>query len=244
MKKKPLFDVLADGSTKDATTSSLMAFEVKNEGDVAEILVHGRIGDEYDGADAKTVMSFLASAKGKPINVRINSPGGLAFDGITIYNALAQHDAAVTTSIEGIAGSAASIIAMAGDTIRIGENATLFIHRAMGAAFGNVSVFDEVRAFLSKVDEQLVATYAARTGRPADEIRELLIGEHDGTIFGGQEAIDAGFADELIPARRKKEEKPKADADARAAVQAMLGREVATRLRLMELDLQAEGLKA
>src|SRR5690606_33657918 len=93
-----------------------------------EVVFHGIVGDDLEGMDSPSIISALGKAKGRPINVRINSPGGLAFDGIAIYNALVQHDAPVTTTIESLAGSAASIVAMAGDTVRIAENARFFAH--------------------------------------------------------------------------------------------------------------------
>jgi len=169
----------------------------------AEISLYGEIGDPFSGSDASTFGRFMRANKGKPINVRINSPGGHVYDGITIHNALVQHDAAVTTIIEGMAGSAASIIAMAGNPVQIYDNANVFVHRASVVAIGNTDVMEEARQWLDKIDEGIVNTYKAKTGLPKDKIKAHMRGKSDGTIFTAKEAKASGYVDQIVPLREK-----------------------------------------
>jgi ATP-dependent protease ClpP protease subunit len=185
----------------------------------AEISLYGEIGDPFSGSDASTFGRFMRANKGKPINVRINSPGGHVYDGITIHNALVAHDAPVTTIIEGMAGSAASIIAMAGQPVQIYDNANVFVHRASVVAIGNTDVMEEARQWLDKIDEGIVNTYKAKTGLPRDKIKAHMRGKSDGTIFTAKEAKGLGYVDEIVALR---------DAPAKACVSTEL-RDEATR---------------
>jgi ATP-dependent protease ClpP protease subunit len=145
----------------------------------------------------------------------------------------------VTVTIEGMAGSAASIIAMAGDHIRIAENGQLFIHRAWAIAAGNTTVMLDAAEFLDRIDHAIAATYAARTGRKADTMMKLMEGKVDGTIFTGKEAVDEKFADEVIPLKTRKDKKEEEPSDLRNEFKADIQareRMVQTRLRSMELD--------
>ncbi|NLE67664.1 MAG: Clp protease ClpP, partial [Lentisphaerae bacterium] len=95
-----------------------------------ELDLYGDVG-AVDGIDPAKVVALLRGAPdAKRINIRLNSPGGSAFDGIAIFNALKDHPAKVTVKVDGLAASAASIIAMAGDTIEMGEGSFLMVHRA------------------------------------------------------------------------------------------------------------------
>ena len=102
-----------------------------------------------------------------------------------------------------MAVSAASIIAMAGDTIRMNENATLMIHRAWGLMMGNSADMKDYAETLNRLDGQLAGTYAARTGLRKDTVTKLMIGESDGTSFDAAEAKAKGFADEIVPNKKK-----------------------------------------
>ncbi len=164
----------------------------------AELLMYGEIGNSYEQGDARSVGQFLRANKGKPVNVRINSGGGLAFDGITIHNALVAHDGKVTTTIEGVAASAASIIAMAGRPTRMYDNATLMMHRAQGGGYGNQGVMLELADILGKIDEGLARTYQAKSGMPMREIMSMMDGKVDGTWLTAKEARSKGFVDEIM----------------------------------------------
>ena len=180
-----------------------MEFTNAKEGDAAEISIYGIIGDPFDGSDANTLGRFLRDNRKRAVNVRINSPGGLAFDGITIHNALLQHDGKVTTTIEGSAGSAASIIAVAGSPARIYENANFFIHRASLSAGGNADVFREALDWLDQLDEAIARTYKAKTGKSMEKVMEQMIGNGgDGTPFSARDAVANKYVDEIVPLKR------------------------------------------
>lgn len=184
-------------------SSSDFKVGVKAEADSVEMMIHGHIGDDWRGLDSGSVAAFLKEHKGKPINVDINSPGGLAYDGVSIYNALAQHGSPVNIDITGIAASAASIIAMAGDKIRIAENGSFMIHRALAIGIGNTKLMLDLADFLEKLDGQIAATYAARTNRKSETMLKMMDGAVDGTTFSGPEAVENGFCDEVIPLKKK-----------------------------------------
>lgn len=232
--------VPARADVKALASSDDFRVGVKASDDSVEMLIHGAIGDSWQGLDSGSVRQFLSDNRGKTINVDINSGGGLAYDGVAIYNALAAHDAAVNIDITGLAASAASIIAMAGTRVRIAENAQFMLHRAWAIAIGNKTVMMDAGKWLDKLDDQLAATYAARTGRKAETMLKMMDGETDGTWFTGKEAVDEGFADEVIPLKKKSKdstasasvEQFKAEAQNRA-------RAALARLRAVELDGEA-----
>lgn len=162
------------------------------------ISIFDYIGDDGNGGgvSAKRVAGALRTVAGKPITVEMNSPGGNYFEGVAIYNLLRRHDAHVAVQILGIAASAASVIAMAGDTIEIAHNAEIMIHEARGLFYGTKSEMAEAIETLQHVDSAMVGTYAARSGRAADEFAAMIAGKD--VYFRGQEAIDAGLADTLM----------------------------------------------
>lgn len=202
--KKQLIQLQASPEMRQAASAESFRVGVRSQAESVDILVHGIIGDGWDGLDSGSIESFLADNRGKSLNVRINSGGGLAWDGIAIYNALVQHDAVVNVIIEGMAGSAASVIAMAGDRIKIASNGQFFAHRAWGIMLGNTRQMANYAKFLAQVDDAIAATYAARTGRTVAKMLEIMDGEVDGTTFTGQAAVDAKFADEVLPLKSRK----------------------------------------
>jgi ClpP class serine protease len=126
--------------------------------------------------------------------LHINSPGGEVFDGITIYNLIKQHPANVTTYIDGLAASIASVIALAGDSVIMAENALYMIHNPWGFAMGDATEMRKTADLLDKVAGSLVTAYTSKTGKPDDDIQTLLDAE---TWMTAQEAKDAGFIDEI-----------------------------------------------
>lgn len=155
------------------------------------------IGADFfgDGVTAKRIAAALRGMGPGPVVVNINSPGGDFFEGLAIYNALREHDGAVEVRILGLAASAASIIAMAGDEIKIGRAAFLMIHNTWVLAAGDRHAMREVADWLEPFDRAAANLYAVRTGKSAKNVGELLDTE---TWLGGQDAIDQGFADSLL----------------------------------------------
>ena len=161
----------------------------------ADISIFDEIG--FWGVTAKQFIGDLKAIDAKTIKLAINSPGGSVFDALAMYNALRQHPANVEVTVLGVAASAASLVAMAGDTIVMPENAFMMIHNPLNFAYGNADELREVADVLDKIGASLVATYANRTGLPEDEIKALLDAE---TWLNAEEAVLKGFADELQPA--------------------------------------------
>lgn len=162
------------------------------------ISIFGYIGDDGEGGGITTarIAGVLRSVAGKPITVEINSPGGNYFEGVAAYNLLRRHDAEVRVEIVGIAASAASVIAMAGDEIVIAPNAEIMIHEARGLFFGTKTEMRDACETLAHIDTAMCETYAARSGRPIAEFEVMIAGRD--VFLRGQEAIDAGLADSLM----------------------------------------------
>ncbi|WP_288935073.1 head maturation protease, ClpP-related [uncultured Sphingomonas sp.] len=186
------------------------------------ITMFGDIGEDFwtgGGVTAKGVAAQLRAIGDRPIEVQINSGGGDVFEGFAIYNVLREHPQAITVKIMGMAASAASVIAMAGNTIEIGAAAFLMIHNCWCGAVGNRHDFQEVASFLEPFDLAMAQVYANVSGQPLAECQKWMDAE---TYMSGATAIDRGFADALLPAdQTKREEKAKAADRERAAITAM-----------------------
>lgn len=141
------------------------------------------------GISAQDFVDQLAGISGD-IEVHINSPGGDAFDGITIYNALASRPG-VTTVVDGLAASAASVIAMAGQTRVMSPGSMMMIHDALALCIGNAADMREVAGQLDKVSDNIASVYAAHAGKTTAEWRQAMIAEG---WYTAQEAVDAGLA--------------------------------------------------
>lgn len=160
--------------------------------------IYDVIGQDYwtgEGVTAKRIAAALRAIGKGPVTVNINSPGGDMFEGFAIYNLLREHPGEVTVKVLGLAASAASVIAMAGDTVQMSRASFLMIHNAWVIAAGNRNDLREIADFLEPFDRAMADIYAARTGIDADTIGEMLDAE---TWLGGSDAIAQGFADELL----------------------------------------------
>lgn len=167
--------------------------EVIAQGDTAEVLVYDQIGNSWlqDGLTAKAFAESLkAAGPVKTINVRINSPGGSVFEATAIYNTLVNHGAAVNVHIEGAALSAASLVAMAGDEIKMAANGFLMIHDPVGRTTGDAAEMRRAAEMLDKIKATLVATYAGRTGQDPEAISKMMTAE---TWMDAKEAKKLGF---------------------------------------------------
>ncbi|WP_121062202.1 head maturation protease, ClpP-related [Chachezhania antarctica] len=150
-----------------------------------------------DGVTARRISAALRSIGERPVTVNVNSPGGDYFEGLAIYNLLREHKQAVTINILGIAASAASVIAMAGDDVRIARAGFLMIHNVWILAAGDRHALREVADWLEPFDATAAEIYAARSIHDAKKIGEMLDRE---TWIGGTAAIEQGFADDYLPA--------------------------------------------
>ena len=169
------------------------------------ISIYDVIGEDFwtgEGVTVKRIDAALRKIGNRDVVVNINSPGGDVFEGIAIYNRLREHPSQVHVRVLGLAASAASIIAMAGDKIEIGEAAFVMIHNAWVMAVGNRHDMAEVASFLEPFDGALRDVYVQRTGMDAGEIEAMMDAE---TWIGGKSAVEKGFADALLPSDETKQ---------------------------------------
>jgi len=131
------------------------------------------------------------------IDLFINSPGGDVFEGLAIYNTLKEHPAPVHVSVRGLAASAASYIAMAGDHIQMGQGTFLMIHNAMTWMGGNAQELRKQASLLDKVDASIAGIYAQRTGRDVKQFEKWMSAE---TWFTADDAVTNGLADRIAGA--------------------------------------------
>lgn len=172
-------------------------YSITNKADKAEIWIYEMIGEDFwtgGGVTAKNFQKELSEIKASQIDLHINSPGGVVFDGITIYNLIKQHPANVTTYIDGLAASIASVIALAGDKVIMAGNALYMVHNPEGLVMGTSADMRSLADVLDKIAGTMIGTYTAKTGKPEAEIKALLDAE---TWMTADEAKENGFVDEI-----------------------------------------------
>lgn len=150
---------------------------------------------EGNGVTAQRISAALRSVGRRDVVVQINSPGGDFFEGIAIYNLLRNHPAKVTVQVIGLAASAASVIAMAGDAVQMGTGSFLMIHNAWAVGVGNRHQLQAISESLAPYDAAMAKLYAQRTGMPETEIATLMDKE---TFLNASDAIERRFADGSI----------------------------------------------
>lgn len=177
-------------------------------GEDATINIYSVVGEDYsgEGVTAKLVASILRKNEGKAVTVNINSPGGSFFEGLAIYNMLREHDGDVNVKIVGLAASAASVIAMAGDTIEIAESGFIMIHNAWSIAVGNKHDMKSVSEVLAKFDESMISIYSRATSKSSKDLVKMCDAE---TWLMGEDAIENGFATALLASDSVKKEEVK-----------------------------------
>jgi ATP-dependent Clp protease protease subunit len=178
-----------------------MTVKFQARGSRGEIWLYEQIGASFwgDGISAKSFQKELTGlGKVTNIDLRINSPGGDVFDGFAIYNMLQQHPATVDVYVDGVAASIASIIAMAGDNVKMAKNSLMMIHNPQGVAIGDENEMDRVKALLHQVKGNLTNTYVDRTKNKADQVNAWM---DDETWFTAEAAVEHGFADTVISAQ-------------------------------------------
>lgn len=194
---KPDFDIAAPPPPQalEQWRAGVRAADLTSDNVVS---IYGVIGEDFwtgEGITAARVAGALRRIGARDIEVHVNSPGGDLWEGTAIYNLLRDHKQKVTVKVMGMAASAASIIAMAGDEIKVGLGSHVMIHNVWSIAIGNRHDFVEVAAYLEQFDQSLFDIYAARTGQSKEDIERWMDAE---TFFSASEAIKNGFADEML----------------------------------------------
>lgn len=178
------------------TRAGAKPYQILNAaGPEAEVRIYEEIA--WYAINAEQFAQDLAQITAPVINLRINSPGGSVFDGLAIYNTLKAHSARVITHIDGIAASIASIIALAGDEVRVGQGAFVMIHDPWALVIGDAAAMRQEADLLDKVAGSLAGIYASRMDQPVADVRALMAAE---TWWTAEEAVAAGYATSLVEA--------------------------------------------
>lgn len=174
-----------------------MKFFCKTAGKRGEIYIYEAIGEGWFGGITAKGFSDMMKELGKvsALDIYINSPGGSVFDGIAIHNQIKRFDGEKIVHVDGIAASIASVIAMAGDEIRIADNGMFMIHDPWGMAIGTADEMRKTADSLDKVRDVILDTYVAKTGGDRDEISKWMSKE---TWMDADESIERGFATKKV----------------------------------------------
>ena len=184
---------VADGhETPPPAPAEWFRVSLDADDDAATILVYGDIGGWW-GVDAESLVAEIHRLKVAKINAHINSYGGSMFDGFAIYSTLLNHPAAVTTYVDGVAASAASVIAMAGRCV-MEKPARLMIHDAGNWASGNAADLREAAQLLDEFSDSVADIYADKAGGKAADFRAAMLAE---TWYSATAALEVGLCDQV-----------------------------------------------
>lgn len=180
------------------------------------LMIYDEIG--FWGVQAKDFVTDLGKVQSKKLKVEINSPGGDVFAGLAIYNALKMSGKEIEVHVMGVAASAASLIAMAGDKIIMPKNTFMMVHNPWSFVIGNADELREQADVLDKIGTSLLQTYVSRTGRSEQEVAEMLSKD---TWMTADEALELGFATEVVDEVKAKAQFDMARADLPEQVKAV-----------------------
>ncbi len=186
------------------TEANGIRFENSTDSEMADVYIYDRIGYDWwtgEGTTAKQFAQDFRAITAPSITVHVNSPGGDVFDGIAIYNAIRSHPSDVTVRVEGIAASAASFIAMAGDRVLMAPHAMLMIHDAWGVCMGPAADMRAEADVLDQLSNNIASIYAEHASGPrggskgnTNTWREHMLAE---TWYSDEAAVEAGLADAI-----------------------------------------------
>lgn len=179
-------------------TKKLGRYEMKKVSkDRGEILLYGLIGQDWFG-DGNSSKGFAKDLKAlgdvKTIDLRIDSEGGDVFTGKAIYSLLRDHGATVAVHVDGLAASAASFVAMAGNSIEMAEGAFMMIHDCWSFAIGNAAELRKTANLLDKVNDTIIEVYVARTNAKETDVKKWMADE---TWMTAKECKKRGFCDAI-----------------------------------------------
>ncbi|MED2490358.1 MULTISPECIES: head maturation protease, ClpP-related [Bacillus cereus group] len=169
------------------------AFKAEAKADSLDITIYGDIGESWwsDSTSAVDIERTLKATSANVININLNSPGGDVFDGIAIYNQLKNHPAKIIINVDGLAASAASIIAMAADELIMNTGSMLMIHEASTWTWGTKLDIRKTLNALEGIDKSLADIYMTRYQGERTEIETMIANE---TWFTANEAVEFGLA--------------------------------------------------
>ncbi|MDY6287773.1 MAG: Clp protease ClpP [Lachnospiraceae bacterium] len=178
---------------------------IHDDGGGRILRLEGPIDSENFWGDEITPQMFRKDLEAEEgdVTVWINSPGGNVFAAAEIYTMLKDYAGKVTVKVASLAASAASVVAMAGDTVQMSPTALLMLHDPSTVAMGNTRDMEKAIAALNEVKEAIVNAYAAKSGLRRGRIADLMSEE---TWLNAKKAVELGFADEVLYDGRKPEE--------------------------------------
>jgi ATP-dependent protease ClpP protease subunit len=176
---------------------------------LAEVYIYDEIGGSF-GVSATDFINAINEIDAPTITVRINSPGGLLIDAIAIANTLEQHPAHIVTRVDGIAASAASLIAVAGDTCEMMNGSQLMIHDAMCGPMGNARTLRDAADWLDEQSDNIANMYAKKSGGDPGEWRTRMLDE---TWMFAEEAVNLGLMDSVYVRNKNGTAEPEAALD-------------------------------
>lgn len=150
---------------------------------IYHIYIYDEIGQSFwgEGCSSKLIVDEVNKAKSEKaeeIHLHINSPGGSVFEGFAIYNTLKSSGIKTVAKIEGMCASIATLIALAADTVEMGEYSSFMIHNPFTSVDGDASKMAQAAEMLSKIESQLISAYVTKTGKTEEEIRNMMAAKH------------------------------------------------------------------
>lgn len=193
MKRHKLLQLLHDNAHGRAEGERSLRLEL--DGDIAHLYVYDVI-DAWWGASAQKLVTALAEAGGRDVHLHINSPGGDVFEARAMASALVAYTGQVVSCIDGLAASAATTLALAGNEVRITEGGLFMVHNSWTLAWGNKTELRDTADLLDKVDQSIAGDYVSKTGKA---LQDIVTWMDDETWFSASEALAAGFVDSVVP---------------------------------------------
>ena|SRR5436305_110403 len=172
-----------------------LRLEASAESDTTTVYIYDTI-DSWWGISAAAFAAVIAKIETPNAVLRVNSPGGDVFEARAMMAAIAEHPAKFTAKIDGLCASAATLLTLPCDSVEIVEGGFYMIHNAWTVAMGDEDDMRATADLLAKVDGVITAGYATKTGKATDEIAAMMDAE---TWLEAQEAVDAGFANAVVP---------------------------------------------
>lgn len=186
-----IYNAIANRETPRVARVQPGTIKATADGSKLDVYIYGEIG--FWGIEAIDVAGEIATSEADEIVAHINSPGGDVFDGVAIFNLLRHHRANVTTRVEGLAASIASLITIAGDSVEMAGSSMYMVHEVWTVAVGNKRDMREAADTLERIEAgTILPAYAAKTGKTDDEVKALVEAETWLDVAG---AIEAGFVD-------------------------------------------------
>lgn len=170
-----------------------------------EITMRGFIGDYENGISADDFIDVLKEHAGQDVTIHLNSEGGSVTDGLSMYNAIANHDGKVNVHIDALAASIATVVAVAASgSVKINSTGKFMIHCCWTAAVGNSKDFRSMAEVMDLLDKDIAASYSEKTGKPEEEMMAMMEAE---TWMDAEQALAMGFVDEIVQVKPKRNAK-------------------------------------